>query len=112
MVYVRSGLFDIFEVQGDMIVGIETLPVTMGEKRTLQLLKAVLGVCGLMLLGAGLWGSVPSLVFFLLLCMISFGLTIKTFESQWLYPGLRLETVVEANLLLAGVVGLAWQAFS
>ncbi len=112
MVYVRSALFDIFEVQGDMIAGIETLPVTMGEKRTLQLLKVVLGGCGLMLLGAGLWGAVPDLAFFLILCVLSFALTIKTFQSQWLYPGLRLETVVEGNLLLAGVVGLVWQTVS
>ncbi len=112
IVYVRSALFDIFEVQGDMIVGIETLPVTMGEKRTLQLLKIVLFGCGLMLVAAGLSGLVPGLAFFLLLSIISFGFTIKTFQSQWLYPGLRLETTVESNLLLAGVVGLAWQVVS
>lgn len=112
MAYIRSALFDIFEVQGDMIVGIETLPVTMGERRTLQLLKVFIVGCVALLLAAGLLGAVPSLAFLLLICMVSFGFTIKTFESQWLYPGFRLETVVESNLLLAGIVALAWQAFS
>jgi (E)-4-hydroxy-3-methyl-but-2-enyl pyrophosphate reductase len=112
VVYVRSALFDIFEVQGDMIVGIETLPVTIGEERTLKLLKIVLWGCGLVLLAAGLMGSVPGIAFLLLLCVASFGLTIRIFQSQWLYPGLRLEAVVESNLLLAGLAALAWQMLS
>ncbi len=109
VVYVRSALFDIFEMQGDMIVGIETLPVTIGEKRTLQLLKAVLAACAALLLAAGLTGAVPSLAYLLLLCPASIALTMHTFESRWLYPGLRLETLVEANLFLAGLVALVWQ---
>lgn len=112
VVYVRSALFDIFEVQGDMIVGIETLPVTIGEKRTVQLLKAVLAGCGLLILGAGLLGAVPSIAYFLLLSVGSLALTIRTYETRWLYPGLRLETLVEANLILAGLVGLVWQVAS
>ena len=31
VVYVRSAFFDIFQVQGDLIVGSETLPITLGE---------------------------------------------------------------------------------
>ncbi len=109
IVYVRSALFDIFEVQGDMIVGIETLPVTMGEKRTVQLLKGILLGCGLMLFGAGLMSLVPSLSFFLLLCIISLAFTLHTYQSRWLYPGLRLEIMVEGNLLLTGLLALLWQ---
>ncbi len=112
VVYVRSALFDIFEMQGDMIVGIETLPVTIGEKRTLQLLKVVLAGCALLLLGAGLAGVVPPLAYLLLVCPASLGLTIHTFESRWLHPGLRLETLVEGNLFLAGLVTLVWQMVS
>ncbi len=112
VVYVRSALFDIFEVQGDMIVGIETLPVTIGEKRTVQLLKGVLAGCGVLLLGAGLLGAVPPIAYPLLLCVGSLALTIRTYETRWLYPGLRLETLVEANPILAGLVGLVWQAAS
>jgi 4-hydroxy-3-methylbut-2-enyl diphosphate reductase len=112
VVYVRSALFDIFEVQGDMIVGIETLPITIGEKRTMQLLKAVLAACALLLLGAGLLKAVPSISYALLLCVASLALTIHAYENRWLYPGVRLETLVEANLILSGLLGLAWQAAS
>ncbi len=112
VVYVRSALFDIFEMQGDMIVGIETLPVTIGEKRTLLLLKVLLGGCGALLLAAGLWAPVSPLAFLLLVCVGSLALTIHTYESRWLYPGLRLETLVEGNLVLTGLVGVLWQAIS
>ena len=50
VVYVRGGLFDILELQGDMIVGRETLPIAIGEKRTLYLLKGII-VGGALLLG-------------------------------------------------------------
>lgn len=34
-IYVRNALFDVFDVQGDRIVGKETLPVCIGEEKTL-----------------------------------------------------------------------------
>jgi len=112
MVYVRSALFDIFQVQGDLIVGVETLPITIGEKRTLQLLKAVLAGCGALLLGAGVSGWVPSVGYVLLLPTATLALTLYTYEIRWLYPGHRLETMVEVNLLAAGLLGLVWQGLS
>jgi 4-hydroxy-3-methylbut-2-enyl diphosphate reductase len=110
VVYVRSALFDVFRVQGYLIVGVETLPITIGERRTIRLLKTVLAGCGVVLLVAGLSATVPSFSYLLLLPVASLGLTIFTYEHRWLYPGHRLATMVEANLLLAGLLGLLWQA--
>ncbi len=38
-VYIRSGLFDVLDIQGDMIVGKETLPIIIGEEKTIRFLK-------------------------------------------------------------------------
>ena len=41
-VFVRTAFFDLLDMQGDRLVGKETLPILMGEKRTLRVLKRLL----------------------------------------------------------------------
>jgi 4-hydroxy-3-methylbut-2-enyl diphosphate reductase len=109
VVYVRSALFDIFQAQGDLIVGSETLPITLGERKTLLLLKWILVTGGALLAVTAVLGLIPSLAYLLLLCYLSLGLSLLTHEKRWLYPGTRLETLIEGNLFLAGLLGLLWQ---
>jgi 4-hydroxy-3-methylbut-2-enyl diphosphate reductase len=112
MVYVRSALFDIFQVQGDLIVGVETLPIILGEKKTLHLLKAVLLSGALILVIASILRLVGPFSFLLLFCFLSLTLCLLTYEKRWLYPGTRLEAMVEGNFFLAGLLGLIWQILS
>ena len=109
VVYVRSAFFDIFQVQGDLIVGTETLPITLGEKRTLWLLKWVILAGSIVLVAASLLGWVGSFAYLLLLCYLTLTLCILAYEKGLLYPGTRSEAFVEANLFLAGFLALLWQ---
>jgi 4-hydroxybenzoate polyprenyltransferase len=112
IVYVRSALFDIFQVQGDLIVGVETLPIVLGEKRTLHLLKWII-LCGALLLSlAALTKVVGPFSWLLLLVFFSFTLCLIIYQKRWLYPGTRLEAMVEGNFFLAGLLALLWQIFS
>ncbi len=108
IVYVVSGLFDIFQVQGDRIVGAETLPIILGEKRTLRLLKGVIILGAVVLILAPLLGPVGPFSYLLLFCFLSLFLSLLTYEKRWLYPGNRLEALVEGNFFLAGLLGLIW----
>jgi len=108
MVYVRSALFDIFQVQGDLIVGVETLPITLGEKRTLLLLKGIIISNALILLVAPIVSQVGPFSYLLLLCFLSLTLSLLTYEKRWLYAGTRLEVLVEGNFFLAGLLALIW----
>lgn len=112
MVYVRSALFDTFQVQGDLIVGVETLPITLGEKRTLNLLKGIIILSALFLLLFSIFSLVGPFSYLLLLCFLSLILCILAYEKRWLYPGTRLEYMVEGNLFLAGLLGFIWQGLS
>ncbi|MBW1774239.1 MAG: 4-hydroxy-3-methylbut-2-enyl diphosphate reductase [Deltaproteobacteria bacterium] len=107
--YVRSALFDIFQAQGDLIVGVETLPIVMGEKRTIHLLKWVLCLGALILFFSPLFGVVGPFSYLMLLCLLTLALCLLAYHRHWLYPGTRLEAMVEGNLYLAGLLGLAWQ---
>jgi (E)-4-hydroxy-3-methyl-but-2-enyl pyrophosphate reductase len=109
LVSVRSAFFDIFQVQGDLIVGSETLPITLGEKRTLWLLKWVVLLGSIVLAAAALFGWVGPFAYLLLLCYLSLGLCIVAYEKGGLFPGTRSEAFVEATLFLAGILALLWQ---
>ena len=106
VVYVRSAVFDIFQVQGDLVVGSESIAITLGEKRTLLLLKAVILLGAAHLLLAPVYSAVGPFSHLLILSYLSLSLTLLAYERRWLYPGTRLEALVEANLLFAGFLGL------
>jgi (E)-4-hydroxy-3-methyl-but-2-enyl pyrophosphate reductase len=110
MSYARAVFFDLFQVQGDLIVGIETLPITLGERKTLILLKIILFTAGLILIGSPLFGLVGDFSFAILFCLLSLTLCLFAYERRWIYPGLTLEAMVEANFFLAGFLALIWQA--
>ncbi len=107
--YFRSALFDIFQEQGDLFVGVETLPITLGQERTLLLLKGVAVFTGVFLIAAPLSGVVGPFAYLLLLCVLSLTLCLFAYERKWLHPGRRFEALVEGNFFLAGLLGLIWQ---
>lgn len=59
LVYVRSVLYDVFEVQSDRIVGKETLPVCIGQAKTLRLLYGLIVFLALLPAGGALFGLLP-----------------------------------------------------
>jgi 4-hydroxy-3-methylbut-2-enyl diphosphate reductase len=107
--YFRSALFDIFQEQGDLFVGVETLPITLGQERTLLLLRGVALFLGLFLIAAPLSGAVGPFSYLLLLSVLSSTLCLFAYERRWLHPGRRFEALVEGNFFLAGFLGLIWQ---
>jgi 4-hydroxy-3-methylbut-2-enyl diphosphate reductase len=108
LIYIRSGLFDIFDVQGDLIVGQETIPIMWGEPRTRRLLWVLTGVLGLLLLVGPFILPVPGLSWWLLPCVGYVAGYLVIYRRRWLHPGARFEGLVEANALLAGLIAVAW----
>jgi 4-hydroxy-3-methylbut-2-enyl diphosphate reductase len=110
MSYVRSTMFDMFDVQGDLIVGTETLPISLGKRKTLLILKAVLVVACLFLLLCPFLGLVGRFSYVLLAPVITLLFCLLAYERRWVYPGFVLEAMVEGNFLIAGLLALIWQA--
>jgi 4-hydroxy-3-methylbut-2-enyl diphosphate reductase len=104
--YARAVLFSLFQLQGDLMVGTETLPITLGEKRTLTLFKRILLGTALLLLCSTLLGLVSSIFCLMLIPLLTLLLCYYTFEKQWLSPGIVLEGLVEGNFLVAGFLVL------
>ncbi len=111
MSYTRAILFDIFQAQGDLIVGTETLPITFGERKTLILVKVILIATVFILAGSPALGLMSYFSLLMLLPLLSFAMCLLAYEKRRLYPGATLEALVEGNFFLAGFLALIWQAF-
>lgn len=110
LVFVRTSFFDIIDMQGSRIVGRETIPILLGEKRTMSLLKIVLAATVLLLpvcAAAGIFlpaASVLSLVPAAMLVFLFFHERTSRFMGIW------RGFVMESHFVFAGVLVLlcAW----
>jgi len=108
MVFVRTAFFDILDMQADRIVGRETLPILIGERKMARLLKTICGVLIVLPIGAGMLGWVSSLGFFAAICPVSLLIVLTVYERGHMLPSNRLEFLVETHFVLAGVIALTW----
>lgn len=110
MSYTRSAIFDIFQVQGDLIVGTETLPIIIGKKRTTALLKFIVLTTGTVLVAGAILRVVGPFSYVILIPLFLLCFCLLAHERRWLYPSLRFEALVEGTFFVAGFVALIWQA--
>jgi 4-hydroxy-3-methylbut-2-enyl diphosphate reductase len=108
LVFVRNALFDVFEVQGDRIVGRETLPVCIGEKKTLFILNIIMALLLVLLLLMPLFGFMSEAGFWLLPGIVYIiGLTLL-YNRGKISQGPKLEFYLDTVFYL--LAGLAWLA--
>ena len=111
LVFVRTAFFDILDMQGDRIVGKETIPILLGEKRALRLLKTILAINFGILFVSSAFQLISSLGFALLICPAFVFIMLSAHERGYMLPGIRLEFLVESNFVMAGVMTLVWSLF-
>jgi (E)-4-hydroxy-3-methyl-but-2-enyl pyrophosphate reductase len=107
--YVRAGLFDILNMQGDLIVGKETLPIALGERRALRLLLLINAIVACLMLLATAIGFVSTLGYSLVICFLIPVAYLEAYQREWIKDGPCLQAIVEGNLLLAGLLALVWK---
>jgi 4-hydroxy-3-methylbut-2-enyl diphosphate reductase len=107
MVFTRTAFFAVLDVQGDRIVGKGSIPIILGEDKTLKLLKQI--QLGLMVLlpVLGLTGLVPRMIIPMTLCPLMMLQMLRAYERGSMHPGIRLEFLVETHLVMAGLLALA-----
>lgn len=111
LVFIRSGFFEILALEGDRIVGKETLAVTLGKEKVFQLLNLTLYLLAAVLF-LGAWsGLLPDLGYALIICLVYARGYLYSYRRGWLEAGLFLESLVEGNLILAGWLGFLWDPY-
>lgn len=108
MVFIRSALSDILDIQSDRLIGRETLPVLIGEGKTLILLQGISGLLFVLLFAAYPAGWATSLSFFLLTCVFYIWICFKLYDRRSGFSGVVLEGLLESGYIIAGVSAFLW----
>jgi 4-hydroxy-3-methylbut-2-enyl diphosphate reductase len=106
IVFVRTAFFDVLDMQGDRIVGRGTIPILLGEARTIRLLQWALAAAVLLLAGVSAVGWVGPLGYALSLCPVSMYLVLLGHQKEKVLPGVRLEFLMDTHFILAGLIAL------
>jgi len=108
MVFVRTAFFDTLDMQGDRIVGKATIPILLGEKRTMCLLKILSTVILVVLLLSSTFQFISTLGFLLAICPVFTFVILLAYERGYMLPGIRLEFLVETHFIIAGIITIIW----
>lgn len=109
MVFARTAFFDILDMQGDRIVGRETIPILLGRDKTIVIIQTALVIVFSMLFVYSAFGIIPGLGFALLLCPVYLFLLIAIKKRGYMLPGFRLEFFTETSFILAGILTFFWR---
>ena len=112
MIFIRSGLFEIMAIEGDRVVGKETLAIALGKERTFTLLVGGSLAFVAMLLGAAWAGVIPSLGYTLSLSGLYMLGYLILYHRGLMESSLMLESLVEGNMILAGVLAFIWDPYN
>ncbi len=106
VLFVRSTLLDVRDIQGDRLVGRETIPVLIGPERTRILLIAVNILLSLLIVAASAISWLPPRSY-LFLAITAYGFFyLYLYHRRILFRDLMSEVVVDGKLLLAGALAL------
>jgi 4-hydroxy-3-methylbut-2-enyl diphosphate reductase len=106
MVFWRTALSDLLDVQGDRIVGRETIPILIGIKDTRKLLAGLLVFLALLLAVAARAGWIPVVGYWLILNTLVFAVLFRVYRGGHTVDRLSFEAMTDGNFLLAGLFSM------
>jgi (E)-4-hydroxy-3-methyl-but-2-enyl pyrophosphate reductase len=112
LVFVRTAFFDILDMQGSRIAGKETIPILLGENRTMDLLKIVSISAVVLISISAITGLVSPAGFLLGLCPLSMLVFLFDYQRRGFSPGLGQVFLMESHFILAGVLAGVWALLS
>ena len=108
VVFIRSVMSDILDMQNDRLVGRETIPVILGRETSEKIVKIIWGVLFLLLAFAFPAGWSASVSIALLLCLFYVLICFKLCDRRAALSGMELWGLLETNYIIAGAVALLW----
>lgn len=108
--FIRAVVLDIRDIQGDRILGKETIPIAIGKERTKTILIIITALIAILLSVSPLLGWTTSLGYYLLPCIAyAYGYQ-YLFYKRIVFEGLLLETIADFNFILAGTIAFLWKS--
>ena len=111
LVFIRSAMSDIMDMQSDRLLGRETIPVMIGKEKTQALLKIILLILLAILLMAPAAGWSGTLSLLLILCVLYVWICFRLCDRRAGFSGATLEGLLETSYIIAGFAVLGWFVF-
>lgn len=111
VVFVRSALSDVMDIQSDRLMGRETIPVVIGEERTRRLVEGLSIVLFLVLALSFPLGWTSTASFALLACVFYMWICFDLCDRKAAFSAAVLNGFLETNYVLAGAVTIVWLVF-
>ncbi len=108
LVFIRSAMSDIMDIQSDKLLGRETIPVVIGKEKTQVLLKIIILILLFILLISGATGFCSSLSFFLVLCILYIWICFRLCDRRAGLSGALIEGLLETSYIIAGFAVFCW----
>jgi (E)-4-hydroxy-3-methyl-but-2-enyl pyrophosphate reductase len=108
LVFIRSAMSDIMEIQSDKLLGRETIPVIFGKEQTQVLLKMILLILLVILMISYPSGWSSTLSFFLVLCILYIWICFKLYDRRAGLSGAVIEGLLETSYIIAGFGVFLW----
>jgi len=108
MVFWRTALSDLLDVQGDRIVGRETIPILIGVQDTRKLLAGLLAFLALLLAVSASAGWIPGVGYLLIANTMVFAVLFMVYRGGHMVDRLSFEAMTDGNFLLAGILSMVY----
>jgi 4-hydroxy-3-methylbut-2-enyl diphosphate reductase len=106
IVFVRSTLLDIRDIQGDRLVGKETIPIVLGTKRTLQLLVGAMAILVMLFVAAPLSGWLGPMHMVFLLGVTYLAVVAHLITHQRIARRFLSESLVDGTFFVFAAIAL------
>jgi 4-hydroxybenzoate polyprenyltransferase len=110
VVFIRSAMSDILDIQSDKLIGRETIPVLIGKERTKIVLKVILLILSAILLISYPLRWTSSLSFALLICILYVWICFQLCDRKSGLSGAIMEGLLESSYIIAGFSVILWYA--
>ncbi len=108
IVFIRSAISDILEIQNDKLIGRETIPVLIGKSPTKMVLKIISLMLLAILLVSAWAGWTSSLSFMLLMCILYIWICFQLCDRRSGLSGAFMEGLLETSYVIAGLSVFLW----
>lgn len=111
LVFTRSAMSDILDMQSDKLLGRETIPVLIGKEKTQRLLRFILLILLIILITAALAGWTSSLGYYLILCPLYVWICFRLCDRKTALSGATVAGLLETSYIIAGFTAVIRQFF-
>ena len=100
LAFIRTCCFDLLDIQGDQMVGRETLPIILGEKNSFKLLYVITIALIVFTVLLAFTGYFPKYSLFYSVILSFFGLYLYQIEKKYIRPGVLSDALIDGQFML------------